>query len=128
MLFVKAAFSAQQQPGSIRGLVSDKDFGMPLGSAQVTIIETNQKVNTTDQGNFVFSQVPPGKYTLIFTKEGYVRQVKNDVLVSAGQLTSVDMTLVGEFTEMDEFVVQDIMQSGAATEAALLKMRLESPS
>lgn len=120
--------AAQQTAGSIRGVVSDKDFDTPLSGALVTIVETGQRITTTDQGNFVFSQVPPGKYTLVISKDGYDRQVKADVVVSAGQLTDVDVSLAGEFTEMEEFVVQDLLAVGAGTEAALLTLRFASPS
>ncbi len=119
--------AALQQAGAIRGVVYDKDFGVPLPGAQVAAVEADQKVTTSDQGNFVFSQVPPGKYTLVFSKEGYVRQVVADVVVSAGKLTDVDISLSGEFTEMDEFVVQDILGE-AGTEAQLIGIRLDSPA
>ncbi len=129
MLACSAAFAARgEQPGSIRGVVTDKDFDVPLATAQVTIVELGAKTATSDQGHFVFEQVAPGKYTLVFSKEGYVRQVKADVLVTAGQLTDVDVALAGEFTDLDEFVVQDILQLSAGSEASLLKMRFESPA
>src|SRR6266850_4864042 len=105
MLLVSAGAAAQERAGFIRGVVYDKDFGTPLAGAQVLIVETGQKVTTTDQGNFVFSQVPPGKYTLVFSKEGYVRQVRADAVVSAGQMTDLDVSLAGEFTDMEEFLV-----------------------
>lgn len=120
--------SAQQQAGSIRGVVLDKDFDVPLAAALVANVETGEKVTTTEQGNFVFAQVPPGTYTLVFSKDGYVRQVKTGVVVSAGQLTDVDVALAGEFTEMEEFVVQDVLQLGSGSEAALLELRQESPA
>ncbi|MFO0984301.1 MAG: TonB-dependent receptor [Planctomycetota bacterium] len=123
-----AVVAAQQQPGSIRGGVRDLDFDVPLGGVRVTIVETGQSVATTEQGQFVFGQVAPGKYTLVFVKDGFGRQVRGDVVVSAGQLTDVDMSMAGEFTELDELVVQDILQFGAGTDAALLKLRLESPA
>ncbi len=119
--------SAQQQAGSIRGVVYDGDFDTPLGDVEVLTVETGQKVTTSDQGNYVFGHVPPGTYTLVFSKEGYVRQVRAGVLVSAGQLTDVDVWLPGEFTDMDEFIVEDLqMESGS--EAALLALRFESPA
>ncbi len=128
MLLTSAASVQQPQlaTGAIRGTVSDKDFDIPLAGATVTIVETNQRTLTGDQGNFVLEQIPAGKYTLLFTKDGYVRQVRADVLVSAGQLTDVSVALAGEFTEMDELVVQDILQGGAGAEAALLSLRQES--
>ena len=51
-----------------------------------------------------------------------------DVVVSAGRLTELEAWLAGEFTEMEEFVVQDILQLGAGSEAALLQLRFESPA
>ncbi|NOT31116.1 MAG: TonB-dependent receptor [Planctomycetes bacterium] len=119
---------AQQPAGSIRGVVLDQDFDVPLAAALVTNLETGATVTTTDQGNYVFPEVPAGTYTLVFSREGYVRQVKTGVVVVAGRLTDVDAALAGEFTEMEEFVVQDVLQVGAGTEAALLELRFESPA
>lgn len=115
------------QAGSIRGMVYDTDFDVPLAAAQVLIAETGEKVITTDEGNFVFGQVKPGTYTLVFSKEGYSRQVKANVVVSPGKMTELDASLSGEFTEMEEFVVEDV-QIGVGTEAALLDLRMESPA
>lgn len=116
-----------QQVGSIRGVIYDKDFDAPLGGANVTIAETGETVAASEEGNYFFPSVEAGKYTLVFAKEGYARQVKADVVVSQGQMTEVDAWLTGDFTEMEEFVVQDV-QIGTGTEEALLELRIESPS
>ncbi|HEX5052118.1 MAG TPA: TonB-dependent receptor [Planctomycetota bacterium] len=123
-----AAVASAQQAGSIRGVVLDKDFDAPLPGAEVQVVETGQRVLTNDQGGFVLSQVAPGKYTLVIAKDGYTRHVRADLVVSAGQLTEVSASLAGDFTELEEFVVQDVLQLGVGTEAALLDLRLESPS
>ncbi len=123
---VAAASSASAQDGSIRGLLFDDDFDAPLPAATVTILETGASAESTDQGNFVIHGVPAGAYTVIIGKEGYVRQVKPDVVVSAGELTDISVRLAGEFTDMAEFIVQDL-QIGGGNEAALLELRFESP-
>jgi TonB-dependent receptor len=110
----------------VRGLVLDKDFNVPLFGVTVTIIETGEKTKTTDEGNFLFPEVEPGQYTLVFSKEGYTRKVEADVVVSPSQMTDVDTALSGEFTEMAEFIVQDL-QVGA-TETGLLMLRVKSPA
>ena len=125
MLFFTTTALAQQA-GSVRGIVYDKDFGVPLAGAQVSIAETGGKITASDDGQFVFGQVLPGSYTLIFSKDGYTRQVQANVLVSAGKMTEVGASLSGEFTEMEEFVVQDLQLGG--TEAGLLQLRVESPA
>lgn len=126
LVFVMTATAAAQDAGSIRGIIYDADFEAPLGFAQVVIVETGDRVTATEQGNFSFGQLPPGRYTLVFSKEGYVRQVKPDVQVSAGQLTDVDASLTNEFTELEETVVQDILITGS--DAAQLQLQLKSPS
>lgn len=123
-----AQAQTQEPRGSIRGVVTDRDFDTPLVAAEVQIVESGQKALTSEQGSYVFPEVAPGRYTLVFTREGYQRLVQADVAVLAGQLTQADAALWGEFTNLDEFLVQDILQLAAGTEAALLKLRLESPA
>ncbi len=117
---------AAQATGSIRGIVFDKDFGSPLPGAQVQVVETGQKVQTNDQGNFVCTGVRPGSYTLVVAKDGYVRQVRADLVVAADQLAELRIELAGDFTDMEEFIVQDVLLLGADTEQALLELRLDS--
>ncbi len=119
--------SAWAQPtGSIRGTVYDRDFDAPLALTQVSIVETGTTITSGEQGNYLLSDVPPGTYTLVFSKDGYARQIRPNVVVSAGQLTEIDASLSGAFTEMEEFVVEEL-QIGAGTEADLLQLRFEAP-
>jgi outer membrane receptor protein involved in Fe transport len=127
LFFCLATVLLGQEIGGIRGTVYDKDFDVPLAAAQISIAETGEKVTTTDQGNFVFSQVKPGTYTLVFSKEGYTRQVKADVVVSPGKMTELDVSLSGEFIELEEFIVQ-YLELGGTSEIDLLNLRMESPS
>lgn len=122
-----AGIAFSQSAGSIRGTVYDNDFDAPLVNVQIAIIETGAVVTSSSEGTYVFPQVAPGTYTLVFSKDGYVRQVRSDVLVSSGQLTEVNIWLSGDFTDMEEFVVQYV-QLVSETEAALLELRMESPS
>ena len=118
---------AAAQDGGIRGVVYDKDFEAPIPKATVQIAETGKQVTASDQGNYVFPQVPPGKYTVVFSKDGYTRALKAEVIVQAGQITEVDASLTGEFAEMEEFVVQDL-KLGGGTEIGLLKIRADNPA
>ena len=71
---VAASGAFAQDAGTLRGVISDGDFGDPLSKASITVVETGAKVQTNDQGNFSVN-LPPGRYTVIVAKEGYVRQV-----------------------------------------------------
>ena len=118
----------QEKAGSIRGIVIDQDFEAALPGARVEIIETGEVISTSDQGSYIFRRVAAGKYTLVISKPGYVRQVRANVVVSKGELTDVNVELAGDFTEMEEFIVEDLLRIGSGSEAALLQLRLGSPS
>ena len=117
-----------QQPGSIRGVVTDKDFGGPVFEALVTVLGRSDSAKTTEQGNYLLKDLPQGTYTLIVSKDGYVRQVRPNVTVGAGQLVEIDVALAGDYTDLEEYVVQDILAVGGGSEDSQLQLRFESPS
>ena len=53
---------------------------------------------------------------------------RSDVAITTGQLTELRLELVGDYTELETFVVQDALQLDTSNEAALLDVRLESPA
>lgn len=122
-----ASLASAQDAGSIRGTVYDADFEAPLPEARVLIVETGVEATTAETGNYAFGQIEPGNYTLVFSKPGYTRQVKANVVVSPGQLAEVRADLTGDFVEMEEFVVQEV-SFGGGTEIGLLELRIESPA
>lgn len=126
-VFLVACSAAAQSSGGIRGMVYDSDFDAPLGLAEVTVAETGQKVQATEEGNYVISGLEPDTYTLVVSKDGYTRKVFADVVVPAGSMTDQDASLSGEFTDMEEFVVQDL-NMGGASEEGLLNLRMEAPA
>lgn len=122
-----SAAQAWAQMGGVRGVVMDQDFGVPLPGVKVRVSETGQETATGDTGSFYLEQLAPGAYTLLFSKSGYTRITRPEVVVTAGQLTEVEAALAGEYEEMDELVVRDI-QLGGASEIGLLNLRMESPA
>ncbi len=95
-------------PGSIRGAVVDKEFNTPIAGATVSVLNTSARAVTGENGSYVIPNLAAGSYTIVITKEGYVRGVKANVVVSAGRLVDADVALAGEFEDMDEYVVQDM--------------------
>jgi outer membrane receptor protein involved in Fe transport len=126
LLFYLANVLPANQVGGIRGTIYDKDFDVPLFGAQILIVETGAKTTSNEEGNYVFEQVDPNTYTLVFSKEGYTRQFVPNIAVGPGRMTEVDASLVGEFTEMEEFIVQDLELTGSS-EIGLLNLRTEVP-
>lgn len=105
----------------------DQDFEVPLPGVTVRISETGQEAVSSDSGSYVLENLPPGAYTLIFSKSGYARITKSGIVVVAGQLAEAEASMAGEYEEMDELVVRDI-QLGGASEIGLLNLRMDSPA
>lgn len=111
--------------GAIRGTVLDRQFGVPLAGARVTVIERSESRTTGPDGTFLFERVPPGVYTLQGGKPGFERRLVSGVVVVAGRLAEVQIEVSAEVFEMDEMVVtgEDVL---AGTEIALLDVRAEA--
>jgi outer membrane receptor protein involved in Fe transport len=93
--------------GSIRGVVTDREFGSPIAGASVSVLGTKVRAQTRDDGSYVLPNLGAGSYTLVITRDGFVREVKANVAVAAGQLVDADASMAGEFEDMEEFVSQD---------------------
>lgn len=143
---VVSCLAQAQSPigGSIRGSVYDKEFDTPIRNATISVLGLKTRVTTNENGSYVLPNLPAGPYTLVITKDGYVREVKANVLVNAGQLVDTDVFMAGEFEDMDEFVVQDVdlgvevkevqemivpvdLEALIFTPTLELQLRLESP-
>ena len=118
---------AAQDVGSIRGVVSDRDFDSPIPGVVVQVLGKDLETTTGPRGDYVLEGLEPGVYTLVFTGDGYQRQVRTPVQVSANGLTDEDVFLSGDFADMEEFIVEDV-QLDAGSEAGLLQLRLDSPA
>jgi hypothetical protein len=69
------SLSAAQPANTVGGQVDDDGTGFGLANVNVTLIQSNQAIasTTTDaNGNFAFSDVSAGTYTLVFAKASYV--------------------------------------------------------
>jgi len=109
--------------GGVRGTVVDVDFQGPLLGVRVTLVGCALSAESRADGTFSIANVPPGEYTVTFSKEGFQRSVVSGVVVTPGRLTDLDtVELSIEVVEMEELVVtgEDLL---AGTETALLEVR-----
>jgi hypothetical protein len=97
-----AAFG-QSYYGGIRGAVSDQNGGA-VTAAKVTLVNegtaAERSTITGGSGEYVFSEVVPGNYTLISESPGFKRFERKGVTVATQQQVSVDLKLeLGQVTE-----------------------------
>ena len=78
--------------GTISGKVTDVTSGEPINAAQVTLVPSSKTIQTTENGEFVFSGLEEGQYTVSVQKDGYQANRKNVTVVS-GETTETIVTL-----------------------------------
>ena len=83
----------EELPGSIYGTVVDKATGEPIKSAGVELSPSGLKTVTGSEGQFEFTELDPGKYTLIITKTGYLDGVSHTIEVKPGQQAKGDVQI-----------------------------------
>jgi hypothetical protein len=95
--------TAQTNYGAVRGLVSDAQ-GSVLPNASVTITNEQTRVvrksSTNTGGEYLFTALDPGTYTVRITASGFSTIQQTAVVVSIGNTSTVDETLkTGDVTE-----------------------------
>ena len=90
--------------GTIRGVVLDARTGAPLVSVNVLVSGTLRGAATGPRGEFVISNLPAGRVTLVAKMIGY-EPATREVTVRPGQTVTVRFELVPSFFEAQQVVV-----------------------
>jgi len=89
-----------QTTATLTGVVSSGET--PLPGVNVTItspaLQGERATTSGDAGTFQFSALPPGDYTIVFTREGFVT-VSRTIDVPLGQISRADTELFAPLTE-----------------------------
>lgn len=115
-----AAF-AQETTAGLLGTVKDQSGAVvPNATVELSGPLGNQKVVTDSTGQFTFSKLPVGTYTITVTASGFSTYKRTGVDLSTGRLPSIDINLkLGaqqETVEVSgEAPVVDVTQSKVAT-------------
>lgn len=92
------------QTGRISGRVTDAASGKPLAGARVSIVGTTLLTGTSNDGQYVFNNVPAGARDVRVASIGFAVQRKS-VTLTAGQSLTVDFGLVVAATALEQVVV-----------------------
>ncbi len=69
---------------------------VPINDVLVTVLETGASVLTNATGDYLVPVQPPGTYTLLIAKPGYVEQTIPNIVVTASAIATVNTQLVPE--------------------------------
>jgi len=84
--------STTVQSGTLSGTVTDASTATPLAGATVSLESLSVVTNST--GNYSFTNVQPGTYTLTASDSGYQNDTES-VGVTSGSTTTINVSLVG---------------------------------
>lgn len=108
MLFLATApsLSGQSITGDILGTARDSS-GAVVPEAKVTLRATDTGITTTattdGDGNYLFAQLKPGRYSVTVAKEGFATSTVTSIGLEIGRRPRVDFALkVGQATEKVE--------------------------
>ncbi len=119
LLFV-ALFAFGQEKGSIDGLITDKDAAdESIPFATVLVKELGTGATSDFDGKFVIRNVAPGTYTLELRSVGYQVLLIEDVVVNAGEATSIEAAMSADEQKLDDITVTAIKLKD--TEAAVVE-------
>ncbi|MGA2181936.1 MAG: TonB-dependent receptor [Bryobacteraceae bacterium] len=108
ILLTACGLSAQTFRGGIQGTVLDSSgAGVPDAEVVVLGTETNlsRHTNTDAVGNYAFTELPLGVYSVSATKAGFQKQVVSGITVTVGAAIRADLILApGEAREIVEVV------------------------
>ncbi len=95
-MFATSAMAQSSTTGSIEGQVIDPN-GAAVKGATVTATSPNlitpQSATTGDEGRFLISALPPGKYKVTVDASGFGKFSKDEVSVNLGRTSTVDPQL-----------------------------------
>ena len=113
--FASSLFAQGGESTQILGTVEDTS-GAVIPGVTVTIIHVatsqQRQVVTGESGNYVFTNINPGTYTVRAEKQGFKSEVRSDLILQLNQKARVDMKLsVGEVTETVEVSARGVILS-----------------
>ncbi len=103
-IFLLFTLGLVAQTGTLSGKLIDGDFNDGLAFANVAVKGTNYGTATDFEGKYSIDMAP-GTYTVVFTFVGYSTKEVTDVVIKAGQVTDLSVTLTSAADALDDVVI-----------------------
>ena len=105
LLFCLLSFISRAQTGTLSGKVTDESNNQPLTGATVALIETAKSSITETNGDYKFSSLPAGIYTLQVSFTGYETKKVFEVEIGKGEPVVLNITLTSAKNKLADVTV-----------------------
>jgi len=108
ILFFQLMFSVHlfsQHYGAIKGKVVDSENNQPVFGVNILIKGTLMGTSTDSKGKFEINNIPPGMYTLFISHIGYRNKTLQNITITSGTDTVLNVELKESVLEMNPVVV-----------------------
>ena len=102
----KQGRAAPAKHGRVAGFVVDAAGKTPIPQANVMLANTSLGAVSGRNGAFYIERVPPGTYQLVVTMLGYRRMIIKDVVVRAGEVRALRVSLNRQAIDMGKVQVE----------------------
>lgn len=118
LMLMSISVSAQTGGGRITGVVIDDSGEEPLPGTTIFIEELKKGIATSEHGDFSFSDIPTGTYTLTVSFMGYRTQTRK-VTVGNERGSKIIIRLKADSKSLDEVVVMGKSEARKIREQAM---------
>ena len=118
LMLMSVSVSAQTGGGRIAGVVIDDSGEEPLPGTTIFIEELKKGIATNEHGDFSFSDIPTGTYTLTVSFMGYRTQTRK-VTVGNERGSKIIIRLKADSKSLDEVVVMGKSEARKIREQAM---------
>lgn len=122
-LFVLTILSVNAQTGTLRGMMYEDATGEPILFGEVFVASTSDGTTSDLDGAYAL-ELSPGTYTVTFAYLGYADLNISDVIITDGEVTTLDARLKEDTEVLEEVVITATQAKN--TEAALATIKRKS--
>ncbi len=111
MLILFSFGFAYSQESSLKGVVIDEKTGQPIPGATLLLGEVKKDQMTDQDGNFMFSNIKIGKYTLLVSAITYQTKEVTEVEIIAADIVNLTISLSKKENVLGEVVISSRAKS-----------------
>lgn len=116
------SFTSFSQTGAIAGIVIDGGNSRPLSGATILILSSSKNTVTDNDGNFKLTGLAAGNYIIRVSYVGYESKDINDIQVTQGLVTTINISLNLQKSNLKEVVITTV-SARKENLSALLNLR-----